>query len=574
MQIEFEKIRWQNLLSTGNAWTEIDLNAAPTTLVVGVNGAGKSTLLDALFFALFGRPFRKINKGQLVNSITGKELMVELEFRRGGKSYKIRRGIKPNVFEIFQDGELLDQPSARDYQELLEKSVLGFNHKSGSQIIVLGSANYTPFMQLAAGDRRQVIEDLLDIQVFSVMNTLLKVRITQNREAIDDVDRDVRHVRQKLELIDKHLEDLKINNTEVIERHQDRMKKLAAEAMEWFEEIEALEASLEEIEAVPVPDDKELVGQRRKIEAARAKVVAESNIVSKEKAFLENNDNCPTCKQVIDATFKTTHAKEAMLMLSAAESAVQEMDETIKWINAKLDNVNAVRRARDERVSEVVGKINGLKHRCDGNRRMIQDLESEVHKLQRRVTHHDVEGGPKIREELNFLLNTRSELVRNQKLLSLASALLKDGGIKARIIRQYVPVMNQLINKFLAQMDFFIDFNLDEEFNEKIMSRNRDDFTYEMFSEGEKMRIDLSLLFAWRSIAKMRASASTNLLIFDEIMDSSLDGHGAEEFMKMLNSLTDGTRTFMISHRGDQLMDKFKSVIRFEKKQNFSRIAA
>jgi DNA repair exonuclease SbcCD ATPase subunit len=556
-----------NLLSTGNEWTDVDLNGPLTTLIVGENGSGKSTMLDALFFVLFNRPFRKINKGQLLNSITRKGLMVEVEFKKGKKTYVVRRGIKPNVFDIEVDGELLDQEAAKkDYQVELEK-ILGFNHKSGGAIIVLGSANYTPFMQLTTGDRRQVIEDLLDIQVYSVMNSLLKTRIVDNKEQIEDLDKDLRHVRDKLTMVDKHLEDLRSNNQEQINSHEAKIKELAAEAVAWVEEMKGYQAS---IDAMEVPNTAGILASRRASETARAKFTAEKTLKIKESSFLEQHQNCPTCHQEIHEDFRTGFCADARATIERLDRDIAIQDQLIVDMNAELDKIEEIADHRRSLESEVSQR----KYKCEQNRKMIISIQSEIHKLQRRNTHLDIEGADKLREIETDLMGRRGELVKMQKTLSAASLLLKDGGIKAKVIRQYIPIMNQLINKYLAQMDFYIDFNLDEEFNEKILSRNRDDFVYEMFSEGEKMRIDLALLFAWRSIAKMRASASTNLLIFDEIMDSSLDGHGADEFMKILNSLSDGTKTFMISHRGDQLADKFSRVIRFKKERNFSRIEA
>jgi DNA repair exonuclease SbcCD ATPase subunit len=555
-----------NLLSTGNEWTDVNLNGKSTTLIVGENGSGKSTMLDALFFVLFNRPFRKINKGQLVNSITRKGLMVEVEFKKGDKYFVVRRGVKPNVFEIEINGDLVDQTASRDYQEYLEKQVLGFNHKSGGQIIVLGSANYTPFMQLTTGDRRQASEDLLDIQVFSVMNSLLKARVLNNKNELDDVDKELRHVRDKLSLVDKHLEDLRSNNQEQIDSYESKITELAAEALIWVEQKKVLQAEHDSIE---VPDTSGVLASRRQSEAARARMGAEKALKIKEAAFLEHNQNCPTCHQEIHEDFRATFCTDARATIEIIDSNIAIQDKLIVSMNEELDEIEKIIKQK----SELQGKMTALDSRCSQNRNMINSIHSEINKLQRRNTHLDIEGADELRKIEQETMEYRGLLAKNQKTLFAASLLLKDGGIKAKVIKQYVPIMNQLINKYLAQMDFYIDFNLDEEFNEKILSRNRDDFVYEMFSEGEKMRIDLALLFAWRSIAKMRASASTNLLVFDEIMDSSLDGHGADEFMKMLNSLTDGTKTFMISHRGDQLADKFGEVIKFQKVKNFSRIA-
>ena len=566
MQVEFDALRWCNFLSTGNEWTEIRFDS-PTTLVVGENGAGKSTMLDALFFVLFDKPFRpKVKKGQLVNTITRKGALVEVEFRRGAKRYLVRRGIKPNLFEVEVDGVPLDQSDKRSDSFDLQQ-VIRLNRKSGGNVMVLGSANYTPFMQLDAADRRQVIEDLLDLQVFSVMNSLLKDRVSGNKSELERVDTEVRHVRDKLSLIDKHLEQLRSTNVEQVEAHERRIAELAAEACVWVEEMGRLQADLDSAER---PDTRDIVARRRRLDVEKSNVVAERNVKAREASFLTEHQNCPTCHQEINEDFRAAHCMSANEQIAALDLRAAELDLEISAINRELDDAEAA----SARVSELETEVRTLRGRCDQNRKLILSIQCEVHRLQQRNTHMDTEAGPELKTREVQLLSERAELSRDRETLLAASALLKDGGIKARVIKQYVPVINQLINKYLAQLDFYVDFNLDEEFNERILSRNRDDFCYEMFSEGEKMRIDLALLFAWRSIAKARASVSTNLLIFDEIMDSSLDGHGADEFVKMLNSLTDDTKVVLISHRGDQLADRFSSVIRFEKTKNFSRIAS
>lgn len=569
--IHFKKLRWQNFLSTGNQMTEILLDKSKSTLIVGENGAGKSTMLDALHFALFGKPFRNINKPQLLNSITQKGLLVEVEFSTSGKNYLIRRGIKPNVFDIELDGNLINQnSSSREYQDVLEKTILRMNSKSFGQIVVLGSASFVPFMQLPAMHRREVIEDLLDIQIFSVMNSLLKDKVNQNRTDIVDIEYQIDMCEQKIELHKKHIETLNRNNAAIIKQKQKRIKEYndASEDListngKMTVETVQLSDSISDFNLTSV----KLLKAKEIEKALRDRVIK----LDKEVKFFHDHDNCPTCKQGIDHDFKQQTIEKRSAKVSEISDALVKLVEEHDKLSARIKEIDAI----NTQIHELNTKIADNFRSIQFNNKLILDLEAEIEELKKEYA-NDTSNIDELRELNKTLADSKvkkEKLVNERALHEVASFVLKDTGIKTRIIKQYIPIMNKLINKYLAAMDFFVQFELDENFNEKIKSRFRDEFSYASFSEGEKMRIDLSLLFAWRAVAKLRNSATTNLLIMDEVFDSSLDSGGTDEFMKILESLTQDTNTFVISHKGDQLFDKFHSVIRFEKHSNFSRIA-
>jgi DNA repair exonuclease SbcCD ATPase subunit len=570
--IIFKKLRYQNLLSTGNQFTELDLNRSKSTLVVGENGAGKSTFIEALTFALYGTPFRNINKPQLINSITGKNLVVELEFSIGKKEYMVRRGIKPGVFEIFLNGQLINQTAdIREYQEMLEKQILKLNFKSFSQIVVLGSANYVPFMQMKSQDRRKVVEDLLDIQIFSVMNSLLKEKLQTNRSDLQDVDYKIDLCQQKIDMHRKHIDTLKANNDELIEQKRQKIREHQEGVDSHSIDIETL---MEQVEALnqQVADQDKVTNRKTKLVQMEASLEDRVRKLNKEIQFFHDHDNCPTCKQGIDHDFKNETIQSRQLKTQEVSEAISKIETEIEGATNRLTAIAEINKS----ITSINTKIQDNNQQIKFLNRYITDLTKEIEDLEdqaNRITTDQDETSSFVEELENH--SKRKEMLSNQKaVFDVASHLLKDTGIKTKIIRQYVPIMNKLINKYLAAMDFFVNFELDESFNETIKSRFRDDFSYASFSEGEKMRIDLSLMFTWRAIAKLRNSASTNLLIMDEVFDSSLDAGGTEEFLKILESLTQDTNTFIISHKGDQLYDKFHSVLRFEKHANFSRIAA
>jgi len=570
--ILFKKLRWQNLLSTGNQMTEIQLDRSKSTLIVGENGAGKSTILDALVFALYGKPFRNINKPQLMNSITNKGLLVECEFSIGKNDFLVRRGMKPHLFEIYQNTVLINQSSSvKDYQDFFEKQILKLSFKSFGQIVVLGSANYLPFMQLPAHARREVIEDLLDIQIFSTMNTLLKEKISQNRADINDTDHKINLIENKIELAEKHIISIRTNNEDLIKAKQDMIDELQDRVTNTETHIQMISKDLAEMSAT-IDDSEKVSARRAKLVAMESELENKIKKFKREINFFHDHDNCPTCKQGIDHNFKEEWISNRHTKTSEIEEAMAEIEQQMRTIETRLNEIAQI----NSQITSFNNQITGYNADIRSWQNSIKTLTTEIDSI--RNNNRAIDNGnddiDEFKKELKRAEARKEELSHHRQVLEVAGVLLKDTGIKTKIIKQYVPVMNKLINKYLAAMDFFVQFELDENFNETIKSRYRDDFSYASFSEGEKMRIDLSLMFTWRAIAKLRNSASTNLLIMDEVFDSSLDVGGTEEFMKILDGLTQDTNTFVISHKGDQLYDKFHSVIKFEKHKNFSRMAA
>lgn len=567
--ILFKKLRWKNFLSTGNIFTEIDLNKHNTTLIVGENGAGKSTMLDALTFALFGKPFRSIKKGQLINTITQKGMRVEVEFDIGVNRYKIVRGLKPVTFEVYQNDEMLNQSAEmRDYQEHLERNILKLNFKSFCQVVVLGSASFVPFMQLPGGQRREVIEDLLDLQIFTTMNSLLKDKVANNNEILDQIANDQKVVTEKIKLVKEHL----------LEKQNDN-EKIVAEKVNVIEDtkdkIDAMAVKLTDVMNKAMELNKKTVKKDevtkliQKMTKYRHQIEAKVALINQDVEFFKNHDHCPTCTQVIDEDLKTQK-------LEHKETELNEINNNLELLTKKFDEAQT---ELDEIMqhSATISQLTLEKVQIESQ---ISSLNKYVKQLEREINHinqlQEADEDSKMEDleaEMDVVAERYNEAMDEKLIYTAASMLLKDGGIKSRIIKQYVPVINKLISKYLSAMDFFVQFELDEEFNETIKSRFRDEFSYASFSEGEKMRINLAILFTWRSVAKLRNSVSTNLLIMDEVMDSSLDANGTEEFLKILHNLTQDTNTFIISHKTDQLYDKFANVIRFEKKQNFSKVA-
>ena len=568
--IHFKSVRFKNMLSTGNAYTEISLDKNKSTLIVGENGAGKSTMLDAISFALYGKAFRNINKKQLLNSINQKDLLVELAFNIGSKQYLIKRGIKPNIFEIWCDGALLNQDAAaRDYQTYLEENILKLNYKSFGQVVVLGSSTFVPFMQLKASERRAVIEDLLDIQIFTVMNTLLKERVSTNKEEIQEIKYQIDLLQNRIETSKEHNESIRELKEGEVQKLKDKMKEQIALIEE---EQSAVDALMQEIAGlVDSVSDKASVKKRlQELDKIDAQLVTKRNKLIKDIQFYENHDNCPTCRQGIEHEFKEETVTESTGKIEEIKAAQGDLRNRLDSVTSRLIEIDEVEdniSAKNLEMSEHNANYKMAMNVCKSIKKELTEAEEQVEAI-------DMSAISQLEEDLVTYHNKQNILFEDKEMLGLVASMLKDGGIKTRIIKQYVPVMNKLINKYLAAMDFFVQFELDENFNETIKSRFRDVFSYASFSEGEKLRIDLALLFTWRSISRLRNSVSTNLLIMDEIMDSSLDNAGTEEFLKIINEITADSNVFIISHKGDQLYEKFDNVIRFEKVKNFSRMAA
>jgi DNA repair exonuclease SbcCD ATPase subunit len=567
--IIFECIRYKNLLSSGNYWTEIQLNSNKNSLIIGENGAGKSTVLDALCFALFGKPFRSVNKGQLVNSINQKDCVVELEFSTNGKRYKIVRGIKPNVFQIFQDGNLLNQESTmKDYQEVLEKTILKFNFKSFTQIVILGSASFVPFMQLSAGDRRAIIEDLLDIQIFSTMNTIIKDKVSNNKDLLSSVKNEIELLKQKYELEKKHIEALKQNNNEKIEKYKEEIKKYNESIEKLLKDNETNTTLLSEYQE-KISDKSSVETKIKEINKIESKIENNLSRLETDSAFFTENDNCPTCRQKIDDDFKKEELKKLDSKIKESREGLKKIEEKIQEQQHKLDDILvALKKAQALQV-----KISSNNTAINETNKYITKLNKEIEELNETKTLRveDENTLVDLQKELKEKQNHLKSLIEEKEYYDVASSLLKDNGIKTKIIKQYLPVINKLVNKYLSALEFFVNFNLDESFKETIKSRHRDEFTYNNFSEGEKQRIDMSLMLTWRAIAKLKNSTNTNLLFLDEIFDSSLDTNGTEYLMNILHMLED-VNLFVISHKGDILYEKFDDVIKFEKVKNFSRI--
>jgi DNA repair exonuclease SbcCD ATPase subunit len=567
--IAFRYVRWKNLLSTGNHFTEIKLDNNQNTLVVGENGSGKSTMLDALCFGLFGKAFRNINKPSLLNSINGKDCVIEIEFDTNNKSYKVIRGIKPNVFEIYQNGELLNQDAAaKDYQEYLEKTILKLNYKSFTQIVILGSASFVPFMQLSASDRRAIIEDLLDIQIFSTMNGILREKLSGNKDSTTSKKYDIDLSRQKFELQEKYIKELKQNNDdkvneydEEIQNNQGVIQTLHDETANLITEVATHQTSVEEKTSVE--------NKLKTITKLESQIESTISKYRKDISFFQHNDDCPTCRQTIAMGFKETEIANLTTKAAECEHGLSELEKKLLAEQYKLNTI-----------TEVQKKIQALQIKIATNNTSITETNKYITKLQKQieelkqskvVSEKEQQELKELKDSLSILQEELKELIQDKTYYEVASGLLKDTGIKTKIIKQYLPIINKLVNKYLASLDFFVNFNLDESFKETIKSRHRDEFTYNNFSEGEKQRIDMALMLTWRAVAKLKNSSNTNLLILDEVFDSSLDTSGTEELMKILHML-DGVNLFVISHKGDILQDKFSNVIKFAKEKNFSRI--
>lgn len=569
--IIFQKVRWKNFLSTGASFTEIDFQRSPNTLIIGHNGAGKSTILDALCFGLFGKPFRKINKPQLLNSINQQQCVVEIEFSIGKKQYKVIRGIKPNTFEIYQNGVLMNQDAAsKDYQEILEKNILKLNYKSFTQVVILGSASFTPFMQLSPADRRLIIEDLLDIQIFSSMNNIVKEKMSgikdQSQKTKYEMDLTAEKIKMQKDAIDEHRK----HNDGEIEKKRREIANSEVQITTTQNNIFLIQKHIDVLQK-KIADKISMETKSRKLLQLESKIETNIKKVEKEIKFYEENHSCPTCEQDIEPEFRDKQIQERKSKESTQRQGLEEIAAQIAQANKRIEEIHGIIKHITEHNNEVVrhtSTISAINVYTAKLQQEISDLESKKDSLE-----EDNAKLKELKDELIVLVKKQEELATEKQYYEFAGALLKDTGIKTKIIKQYLPIMNKLINKYLAAMDFFVNFNINESFEETIKSRHRDEFSYANFSEGEKMRIDLALLFTWRQIAKLKNSTNTNLLILDEVFDSSLDTVGTEEFLKLIHEMGTDTNVFVISHKGDQLFDKFRSVIKFEKHNNFSRIA-
>ena len=568
--ILFSQVRWKNLLSTGQVFTEVDLKRNPTTLIVGENGSGKSTILDALTFSLFGKAFRNIKKPQLINSINEQNCITEVEFSIGKKHFLVRRGIRPNIFEIEVDGVMINQDSkARDYQEHLEKNILKLNYKSFTQIVILGSSSFVPFMQLRTNDRRVIIEDLLDIEVFSTMNLLLKNRVSELKQDINLNELERSKTENAIELQEDYISKMKQNNIQLISANQEKIDKSNKDIATYNLQIADIETRIEALYKL-VEDFDQQQNKQRTLEKYEDDINKNLKKVEKEIEFYRQNTDCPVCKQTIDEDHRECEIKEKRKKKTELDVACEKINVEISTIFELIQEMIETQKSITDFQSEIT------KHNASISaiNQYIQKVNEEIQSLNEKGA--DVTDASKklkkLKTDQKNLLSLKEQYSNMSSIYDVASVLLKDGGIKTTIIKKYLPIMNKLINKYLASMDFYVSFNLDENFNETIKSRFRDEFTYASFSEGEKMRIDLALLFTWRAIAKLKNSMSTNLLVLDEVFDSSLDEDGTSDFLKILHSLGNESNVFIISHKGEVLYDKFKSMIKFEKHKNFSRI--
>lgn len=565
--IVFKNIKWKNLLSTGNQFTEINLHNVDPTLIVGVNGSGKSSLLDALTFVLYGKPFRNINKPQLLNTITKRELLVEITFTIGKNDYLIRRGMKPNIFEVYCNDILLNQAAdVRDYQETLEKQILKSNYKTFCQVDILGSASFVPFMQLPAAQRRAVIEDLLDLQVFTTMNTLLKEQVADNTSSITRNEYEKKMNDEMIQVIKSHLEQTRTKSDRYIREKQTAIDDLNNKLESTKRTMAEIKDRVDEIQST-MCDEKKLKKKSEQFKELETQLSTKKALLQQEIKFFEQHDSCPTCKQEISSDLRCDS-------IGNTNSKLEELDQTLVDLQIRLNK-------HEEKVNEFFTKENEKQRLLTEYRshhqvtlhteEQIDSLQRDIHTAKKEIESISTSQVADLEQKRQTLIEEYNELQDNKKTLSIASSLLKDGGIKTKIINQYVPIINKLINKYLSAMDFFVDFQLNSQFEETIKSRHRDEFSYASFSEGEKQKIDLALLFTWRAVAKLRNSMSTNLLILDEVLDGSLDTNALDMLMTILDSVSENTSLFVISHR-ENMSEKFPNVIKFVKHKNFSHI--
>ena len=568
--IYFKKLRWRNFLSTGNQFIEVDLAKSPSTLIIGTNGAGKSTLLDALCFSLFNRAFRDIKKEQLVNTINQNDCEIECEFETANKKYKVVRGIKPNKFEIYCNDVLLNQDASNvDYQNMLEQNILKCNYRAFCQVVILGSTSYEPFMHLRARYRREVVEEILDIRVFSHMDLLLRQKQGELNKSVIDIKHRFDLMNEKYELQKKHFDELQNRDTTDIENRKKQLKENEQSNYDYNQKLQLLNEKIISTKA-EIWGSEKYTKKSNDLTKLESKIEHNIDTHKKKVSFFEQNNNCPTCTQPINERFKQTQIYEGKKKISDLEEGLSKLVSEMEKTNEKIKEYKVVEKRLNEldisvaKINTSISEINRHSNRLDIEIAKLQNDSENTNKIASELE--------QIKEDLKIVNVEKNKAIEEKKYIDIAREILNDTGVKANIIKKYLPIMNNLINKYLQSMDFFVNFHLDEEFNETIKSRFRDTFNYNSFSEGEKLRIDLALLFTWRTIAKMKNSTNTNLLILDEIFDSSLDGQGTEDFFKILKTLTN-ENTFIISHKGDILFDKFTNIIKFEKYKNFTRLA-
>lgn len=568
----FKKITYKNFISVGQIPITVDFDEPGSYLIIGRNGAGKSTLGEALCYALYGKPYRNINKPQLVNSINKRGMLVELEFNSNGNVYLVRRGMKPNVFEVYENGKLVDQSAANDdYQTDFERKVLRMNFRAFKQTVMLGSTAYVPFMELKTAHRREMIEDLLDSQIYTVMSKLNGKSITSARERMNEIQLRLDTTKEKIRLIKENVARFLQNTDDIVSSKRLKMKEHKDAVLQTIELAKKLQAELEEIQTQHSTASQTIKSQHEKVVSLRNKIIDRQKQITRDLDFFDHTNKCPTCSQEIDDHYKTNAVQQRKDTLDELSRALNQVDHRLSVVQTKLTSVSDLGKKVSQIQSQLIEARTNVKFAKD----TITSIQQEIEQLLQQRREY-VDGEDKIdvfEQELKNMTNEKKDLLNQVEIFKVASQMLKDSGIKAHIVKKYVPIINKFINKYLSAMDFFVQFELDENFEEVIRSRFRDEFSYHSFSEGEKFRIDLSLLLTWRAIARLRNSCVTNLLFLDEIFDSSLDNNGIEEFMKLLDTLVaEGTTVMVVSHKGDQLRDKFENVIRFDKVKNFTQM--
>ena len=566
--ITFKKVRWKNFLSTGNYFLEVELDRNPTTLIVGENGSGKSTVLDALCFVLFNKPFRQISKGQLINSINMGSTVVEIEFIIQKNHFKVIRGMKPTIFEIYCNGRMMNQDAnALDTQKILEQQILKLNYRSFTQVVILGSSTFVPFMQLRSKDRREVVEDILDIKIFSLMNFLLKHKVKEVSEELKSIEYEFRISKEKIDLQSKYIEDIKKNKVKLIEEKVSLVNETKSVKLEESKRVDALNEEVKILQP-KVSNKQEIKNSIREYHKMEAKLSNRIDENERQKKFFQENETCPVCTQDIESELKKKKIEEKHNRIKELHSGIEKLKVELKSKENILNDVELLLKQIREKEVEIAKSCASITHM----QKLIMSTEKDISNYKKgEVSEEDKAKLTRLSERCKIQEEQITKLREDKFYVDVARNLLMDTGIKTKIINKYLPIMNKLINGYLTSMDFYVNFTLDNNFNETIKSRHRDEFSYSSFSEGEKMRIDLALLFTWRAVAKMKNSTNTNLLILDEIFDSSLDTTGTDDFLKILNTFAD-QNVFVISHKGDTMFDKFRSVIKFEKQRNFSKL--